>query len=208
MPGDRARPHVSMKQLYCLILLAILIPNLGNAQSDVYGLGNYLIGVTTPDSLRGNEFTEDDQSYVKGTIALPCTHIRIFTALTATVSGIKVSTLSLVFYDNRLAKISCDYNDQFQNAFRESHGKGIPKPVVRFSFCGNDKPMLIWGNVWQADGQIAFVVHSKGYNADCETQETSKLIIAGQRLLALASDCELKSTAPFVEEFEKMLRNP
>ncbi|GAB4006296.1 hypothetical protein GCM10028808_07980 [Spirosoma migulaei] len=197
-----------MKQLYSLILLAILFPNLSNAQSEVYRLGNYQIGVTTPDSLRGNEFKEDEQSYVKGTIALPCTHIRTFTALTVTVSGIAVSTLSLAFYDNRLFRISCDYSDQLQKMFSESHGKGTAKPAGRFSFCGNHKPMLIWGNVWQADDQVAFVVRSKGYNADCAMQETSKLIIASQRLSALASDCELKNMDPSVDEFEKMLRNP
>jgi hypothetical protein len=191
-----------------LLLFFLLLPNLCNAQLEGYGLGHFVIGKTTPDSLQQIDFKEDEQSYVKGTIALPCTHIRTFKSTMVAIDDVPVSNLSLAFYDNKLFKITCDYNPKLPYTFPLSYEQSIVKPVSRFSFCSKDKPMLLWGKVWKSEDGIRYVIHSKGYTASCEMQENAQLVIVSQRLSALASDCDLKSTNLLIEEFERGLNYP
>ncbi|MCK8493681.1 hypothetical protein M0L20_17575 [Spirosoma sp. RP8] len=188
---------------YFLFVL-FLLPYLSGAQSTVAGLGKYRIGFTKPDSLDATAFTEQDQSYVKGTIALPCTHIRTFTAANATVAGVPITNLSLFFYDNTLFKLACDYSDPLKEVFLQQHGYGVGSPARRFSLCTSerDKPMLVWNESWLNADLLAMVVQRKGYTVDCQPEEGAKLIIASQRFTALSSDCELKPIDSFMEEFD------
>ncbi len=75
--------------------------------------------------------------------------------------------------------------------------------MSRFRFCPNeiDKPLLMWGERWSGVDVIALVVHLKGYTAECKLEERALLILESPPISALSSDCELKPTAPFVEEF-------
>ncbi len=190
-----------------VLLFVIVLPALSLAQSTVTGLGTYTIGITTPDLLNRTEFTEEDQSYVKGTIALPCTHIRTFTATTAKIGGVLVANVALTFYDNKLFKIACEYSDSLQAAFTERHGSGVGKPVSRFQFCPDEdnKPLLVWGDVWLSDDVLTLVVYVSGYTADCKRKQGATLLIASQRMTALSSDCDLKSTDPLTEEYIRSL---
>lgn len=183
----------------------LLLPNLCNAQATIAALGRYSIDIITPDSLQQLGFEEDEQSYVKGTIALPCTHIRTFKSRMMTIDGISVENLSLAFYDNKLFKIICDCSPQLLDTFVSIHGRGTPTPAIRLSLCGNSKPMLLRGELWQREEYISYVVLARGYAMNCEMQENTQLIIASKRLLSLTSDCELKNTDLFAEEFEKGL---
>ena len=189
-----------------VLLFLLTIPNLGTAQSKVAGLGKYFIGITTPDLLDRAEFKEEEQAYVKGTIALPCTHIRTFTAATATVARISVTNVVLVFYDNALFKISCDYSDSLKMIFLNQHGPGVRKPVRSFQFCtrGKDKPLVLWGESWPGVDILTLVVHKKGYTADCKREESARLTIVSQPILALSSECDLKPADPVVDEFMKL----
>lgn len=188
------------------LLIIFVIPALSLAQSNVTGLGKYVIGITTPDSLNRSEFTEEEQSYVKGTIALPCSHIRTFTSALVTIADAPVANVVLVFYDDTLFKISCDYSAPLKAAFVKQHGPGIARPVSRFQFCTTEKqiPLLLWGESWPGVDVRTLVVHRKGYTADCKWEEGARLTIVSQPILALSSDCDLKPTDPFVEEFSKV----
>ena len=187
------------------LLIILVLPTLSKAQPNVTGLGKYVIGITTPDSLNRTAFREEEQSYVKGTIALPCSHIRTFTASTLTIAGVSVTNIVLFFYDDTLFKISCDYSDLLQAAFLKQHGPGGRQPVSRFQFCpkGNDTPMLMWGVRWSGVDILALVVYRKGYTADCNREEGARLVIANQRIAALSSDCDLKPADPLVDAFIK-----
>jgi len=189
------------------LLFLLLLPYQLKAQLNVAGLGKYTIGVTTPDSLDEVDFEEDEPSYIKGTLTLPCTHIRTFNALTVDIAGIVVANLSLFFYDNTLFKLSCDYSDELEAAFTTTYGKGIARPKKNRLLCANrnDKLMSIWGEEWQSRDMLTFAVHTNGYNADCELEQAAKLIISSRKISALASDCELKRIDSFSEEFEKEL---
>jgi hypothetical protein len=190
---------------YVVLLFGLLSTYDSIAQSTLTGLSGYILGRTTPDSLNQSEFSELEQAYVKGTIALPCAHIRTFKAVRAKVDVFEVNNLLLFFYDNHLFKISCDYSDALQRAFVQQHGQGKSQPNSRFTFCaqGSDKSMAIWGEVWQNGDIQALAVHAKGYNADCQPEETNQLVIKSQQLMDLASDCELPSLHPAVDEFDK-----
>lgn len=187
------------------LLFILVIPALGLAQSNVTGLGNYVIGITTPDSLNRTAFREEEQSYVKGTIALPCAHIRTFTASTLTIAGVAVTNIVLFFYDNTLFRIFCDYNDSLNVSFLKQHGPGIRQPVSRFQFCPNEKakPLLMWGETWPGADILALVVYRKGYTTECKREEGARLVIASQRISALSSDCDLKPADPFIDAFIK-----
>lgn len=188
-----------------VLLFVLVLPQLSPAQSEVTGLGNYLIGITTPDSLNLTQFKEGDQSYVKGTIALPCTHIRTFTSAQVTSGGISVTDLILVFYDNRLAKLACDYGDPLKAAFLEQYGPGVRKPVSRFPLCTkrNDRPLLLWGESWPGDDILTLVVYRRGYTAECKLEEGARLTIASREMVALFSECDVKPADPLTEEFSK-----
>ena len=178
-----------------------------NAQSNVSGLGWYRIGVTTPDSLNRIDFVEEEQSYVKGTLTLPCSHVRTFTSSTVIIEDVAVTNFSLAFYDNKLFKISCDYGGKLKEAFLLKYGKGIPRPERSFLYCADrkDEPLVLWGEVWQNSGILAFVVHTRGYNVDCRRQEEAKLTLSSQRFSDLSSECELKNSDLAIKEFVRMM---
>ena len=190
-----------------VLLFVLMVPVLSRGQSNVTGLGKYTIGSTTPDSLNRTEFTEEDQSYVKGTIALPCIHIRTFTASVLTIAGVSVANVVLVFYDDTLFNLSCDYSDSLKVAFLKQYGPGVRKPVKSFPLCTKerDKPLLLWGEAWPCAEILALVVYRKGHTADCQREEGARLTIASQRMAALSSDCDLKSADPLVDAF---MRSP
>ncbi|MBD2756815.1 hypothetical protein [Spirosoma validum] len=189
-----------------ILLVIFFFPSFCKAQSNVTGLGTYTIGITTPDSL-SQTFKEQDQSYVKGTIALPCTHIRVLKASTVTTGGLVLTNLILFFYDNRLFKLSCDYSPAVVEFLRTTNGKGTSPSPQRTLLCTKhtDDPLVLRGEFWLNADIIAFVVRAKGYNADCQREEAAKLSISSQRFSALSSDCDLKNTDLFIEEFEKVV---
>jgi hypothetical protein len=188
------------------LLIILVLPALSTAQSNVTGLGKYVIGITTPDSLAPTEFAEEEQSYVKGTIALPCSHIRTFTSALVTIADVAVANVVLVFYDDTLFKISCDYSAPLKAAFVKQHGPGIARPMSRFQFCTTEKhtPLSLWGESWPGVDRLTLVVHRKGYTADCKWEEGARLTIVSQSILALTSDCDLKPADLFVDEFSKV----
>lgn len=189
-------------------LFLFLLPSLLKAQTPISGLGPYHIGITTIDSILNADFTEADQSYVKGTIALPCSHIRIRRATRTKVAGHLVTNLSLFFYDDILFKISCDYPADLQKLVRLNHGNGNAAPKHSFTFCTKPapKPMLVWGETWLSADVRALAIHSTGYAADCKFEESSQLSISSQRMSALSSDCELSITNALLEEYDKFLK--
>lgn len=190
------------------LMLWLLLPILANAQSGVIGLGRYHIGHTTIDSLSKADFREEPESYVKGTIALPCSHIRIVKALQTDVAGVQVSNLSLYFYDDTLFRISCDYTAGLQQAFMVTHGKGTvgSKQTVQFCAGHTDKPTEVWGETWTHGDIQAMAVYAKGYTTDCVLVENSVLDIISRSMSALASDCELRNTHLFVDQYSTFLQ--
>lgn len=176
-----------------LLILSLLTYEL-HAQADVRGLGKFIIGITTPDSLKKTDF-EEEQALVKGTIALPCTHIRVFKAATVDISSIPVGDLFLYFYDNILFKLSCTYTDALNTAFVLEHGEGKSLPRISVQYCvrREDKLMLIEQKVWQKGDVFAEASYAKGLNINCEVEEAKRLVIYSQQVSALASDCELPS---------------
>ncbi|QJW92020.1 hypothetical protein HNV11_22860 [Spirosoma taeanense] len=193
---------------YVLIAL-LLVSHLGKAQSNLTGLGRYVIGVTTPDSLNSADFNEQDESYVKGTLTLVCSHIRSFSARKTKVAGIEVANLVLYFYDNTLFRISCPYSNTLKMSFLAQHGPGLLKPETVLRLCPRepDKLLSMWSEAWQNGDITALVVHRKGYTADCEPEESASLIIASQKFTALSSECELRGSDPFLDEYLSTLKN-
>lgn len=187
-----------------VLFFVILFPVLGRAQSNVTGLGNYVIGVTTPDSLSRLGFIEEDVSYVKGTIALPCTHIRTFTAVTVPIAGLFVSRVILVFYDNILFKLSCDFSDSLSIAFVTQHGPGVRKTMDSLQLCRNEteKSMQRWRTSWTSGDIIAIAVHKNGYKTDCQLVQSARIVVTSQKISALSSDCDIKPADSFSEEFD------
>jgi hypothetical protein len=190
---------------YYLIIAFLSLPSLSPAQSRLAGLGNFTIGRTTPDSLNRIDFTEEDQPYVKGTLTLPCTHIRLFTAREATIAGTHVTDLVLYFHDNMLFKMSCKYRDELSGFLRGQYGPSTPKAPVSLQFCPQamSKPLLMWGEAWSTGDMLALVVHAKGHAADCKPVEVDKLTIVSQQVLALSSECDLQQTDSFTDAFIK-----
>ena len=191
------------------ILFILWLPRTGHAQSNVVGLGPYIIGVTTPDSVNSIDFKEQEQAYVKGTLTLPCTHIRSFKSGRLKVSGLLIDNLSLFFYDNRLFKLTCTYSPELKAAFLAKYGRGIAKPIRYVQYCvqKKDTPLVLRGEAWQNVDVLALAIHWKGYNSDCQQEEANRLTIFSQTILALASDCDLQTTDPFVEAFETRLND-
>ena len=60
------------------------------------GLGAYQLGVSTPDALPLVHFSEQ-AVYVKGTIALSCNHVRVFTADSVNSGGDANDPPDLIF---------------------------------------------------------------------------------------------------------------
>lgn len=175
-----------------LLLYWLLLSYWRSAPPDVVGLGQYSIGVTTPELLNKTVF-EEHQAYAKGTLALVCSHIRLFSARTAEVDGIRINNLSLAFYDSKLFTISCDYTPALQSAFVEKHGQGDLLSPIRSWSCikGQDKPLVIGGKSWKNGDIQAVAVQVEGYNADCRLEDAVWLIIGSQRVISLSSDCDL-----------------
>ena len=86
-------PIPSLRYLTLFLLLSLPVC----AQSKLGELGTFIIGRTTPDSLRGLPVREQELLVLKGTIAFPCPHIRVFTADLLNLAGVPVKNLSLVF---------------------------------------------------------------------------------------------------------------
>lgn len=181
--------------MYYVFLYLLFLPYRASAPPKVDGLGSYLIGVSTPESLERAAFEEKDQVYAKGTLTLACPHIRVFKAPAMNVEGIRVSNLSLAFYDNQLFAISCDYSPALMNAFVVKHGKGNLLSKISLSQCTRrqDKPLMIGGESWKSGDIQAAAVRVEGYTADCQEEEGAWLMIASQRIIALSSECDLGS---------------
>lgn len=181
--------------MYYIVLYLLFLPWHASDSPKVDGLGSYLIGVTSPESLDRSAFREEDEVYAKGTLTLTCPHIRVFKASTAEVATIRVNNLSLAFYDNQLFAISCDYSPALKNAFVVKHGKGSLLSNINRSLCINrqDKPLLIGGESWKNGDILAMAIRVEGYNSDCRPEEGDWLLIASQRVSALSSECDLGS---------------
>jgi len=179
--------------MYYVFLYLLFLPYQASVPPKVDGLGNDLIGVTTPKSLGRHIFREEDQVYAKGTLTLACPHIRVFKAPAVDIEGIRVSNLSLAFYDNKLFVISCDYSPALMNAFVSKHGKGDLLSKISLSQCATrqDKPLMIGGENWKSGDIQAVAVQMEGYTADCRQEEGTWLMIASQRIRALSSECDL-----------------
>ncbi len=193
---------------YWLLLIA-LWPTFGQAQPTGMGVGPYVLGRTKPDSLKPADFREQDQLLVKGTLTLPCTHIRSFTAVRTEVAGITVKNLVLFFYDNALFRISCAYSDTLRATFLTRHERSRALPVHRIQVCpaSSDKPLLLWGEAWWQADQTAVVVHQKGYDADCRPAKGAILILTDQRVSTLCSECDLTPANPWLDEIENVVKN-
>lgn len=191
-----------------ILLLIFFFPGFCNAQSKLTGLASYQIGITTPDSL-SQVFTEQDQSYIKGTIALPCTHIRTFISPEVTMEGITLTNVALAFYDNTLFRLSCDYSDDLKEAFQAKHGQGLVQPTRHISLCNNSSNnlLLVRGATWQSMDITAYVVRTQGHNANCQLEDGATIVVFSQRFWALSSDCEVRNTNSVLEEFEKTLQS-
>ena len=181
--------------MYYVFLYLLFLTHQASVPPKVDGLGNYLIGVTTPESLDRGAFKEEDQIYAKGTLTLACPHIRVFNAPAVDIEGIRVCNLSVAFYDNQLFAISCDYSPELMNAFVGKHGKGDHLSKISLSQCAtkHDKPLMIGGENWKSGDIQAVAVKMEGYTADCRQEEGTWLMIASQRIIALSSECELGS---------------
>lgn len=190
----------------CLLLFILMLSDRSNAQLPIVGLGPYRIGITTPDSIQHQGFQESEL-YVKGTIALPCAHVRAFTVNSIEVAGIVVTNLSLYFYDNKLFKLSCSYNEALNNTFVAAYGNGTPKPNVSLFLCAR-QPLSIWGEAWQNGDLLAMAVHQEGLDRDCQPTQEARLTIASQSFSALSSDCGLDTGPSLVEEFDKWPSTP
>lgn len=189
-----------------VVFVMLLIGPAARAQPNGAGLAGYSLGVTTPDSLPVARFREQPV-YAKGTIALSCNHVRVFTADSVNNTGISMTHLALLFYDNRLFRIDCAYTDAVKKAVLATYANGTPVPRSQLVVCEaeNDKPVLLWGEVWQWGNNQARVMHADGYGADCERYQTVRFSITSQRFSALSSDCDLTAVDPFREAFDRLL---
>ncbi|GAA4455083.1 hypothetical protein GCM10023189_22480 [Nibrella saemangeumensis] len=177
-----------------LILMLALLPCRLQAQSTLVGLGDFIIGVTSPDSLGRLPFTEQELVVLKGTVAFPCEHIRVFTADSLVVGGLPITNLSLVFYEDQLFRITCDYTDRLQKAFIAEHGKGTLRPASILSLCTGEagKRMRIETESWRDGDIVAQATHASGHNADCEEEQSFSLTIASVPVMAISSECNLE----------------
>ena len=198
---------VKLTKYFIGVFLMLSTP--GYTQSKLVGLGRYIIGETTPDSLNSTDFQEQEQAYVKGTLTLPCTHIRSFKSSRLDVAGRPTANLLLVFYDNRLFKLICDYSDELKADFPAKNGKGIARSIRYVQVGGRNKntQMILTGEVWQNADIEALAVHYKGDKTDFRIEEAGRLMISSKTISALASDCDLLNADPLIEEFDKMLND-
>ncbi|GAB3987801.1 hypothetical protein GCM10028807_09110 [Spirosoma daeguense] len=193
--------------MYYVILLFCLLALPLRAQPNVTGLGAYRIDVTTPDSLNSAKFRELEKANAKGTLTLSCSHIRTFASGGVEIGGVTFTNLYLFFYDDKLFRISCDYNADIERAFVKKHGKGVASPESRLTFCdqSTDKSMLLKGEIWENGDILTLAVHAKGFNSDCQQEEFNRLIISNQQMAELSSECELQDADPFLDEFYNVI---
>ncbi|WP_460976750.1 hypothetical protein [Spirosoma knui] len=185
----------------------VLLPALGSGQPNITGLGNLRIGSTTPDSLSSVVFKKDEQSYVKGTLALPCDHIQTFTSPKVEVAGTTITNVVLYFYDNKLFRISCDYTDALKEAFVAQHKAGTRTPATTFQLCTTaNRSLIASAETWTNADIVALVVYRKGYNADCEPGESATLTIFSQDASDLSSECALRNSDPLTDEYIDALK--
>ncbi|GAB4024338.1 hypothetical protein [Spirosoma koreense] len=191
---------------YAILFICLLAHPL-NAQSALSGLGTYQIGITTPASLNPTAFKEQDPPLVKGTIALACEHIRVFKAPEQVIETTSVTNLTLIFYDNRLAKIACNYSPELNTLFRSQYGAGLSLPKSRGQLCPEKKgkPMDMWREIWQQADVVALAIRVNGYDKACASQDIAQLTVASWRQTELSSDCDVQSADPFAEEFREVL---
>jgi len=196
-----------MRLAYFFLLLFFLLPETSKSQSQLTGLTNYQIGATTLNSLNKTGFTEGEQLYVKGTLALECPHIRTYKSAHSILDGIPISNLVLCFYDEKLFMLSCDYNDTLQKAFQSQNGLGKRKEPGNIQLCSGQgsEPMVLWGEFWQNADILAFVMRIKGITNECTFKESTSLVITSRAMSALSSECNFQELLPFAEEFRKML---
>ncbi|WP_338874357.1 hypothetical protein WBJ53_01935 [Spirosoma sp. SC4-14] len=185
-----------------------MLPQSGTSQPKFVGLGQYQIATTTPDSLNKTDFSEGGQTYVKGTLALECPHIRTFLAAKTIVEDIAITNLVLCFFDEKLFAISCDYSDALQNMFQKQYGLGTHKKTMNHQLCSQpgSESMALWGEFWQNADIMAFAIHAKGITNDCTYRATNSLIIISQTMSALSSECNLQEQLPFAETFTKTIK--
>lgn len=172
----------------------------------IAGLGRYILGATSPDSLRQSDFKEVEPILVKGTLALTCNQVRLFIARSADVDGLSVTNVSLVFYEGKLFQISCDASDELQKTFRQQYGQGGHAAVRRLNLCGiqANKLLNIEGEIWQKGDIGARLVQARGYDSNCQTITSQRLVITDQRVSALCSACDLSAIDPFLEVFDQL----
>jgi hypothetical protein len=184
-----------------LLLFLFLFPYPLYSQSDGVGLGPFRIGMTTPDALQQPGFQEQELVVVKGTLALPCTNIRVFRADSVKIQGILVTPLFLVFYENRLFRITCEYGEPLQTAFIAQHGQAQKRQARRLALCDqrNAKRLVLESESWQLGDCLALAIRAVGTNARCEPEQTSRLTIVRPSVAAITSECDLGHLDPYVE---------
>ncbi len=198
------RMRSMIKYLLCFVLF---LPHTAAAQvGKVMGLARYTLGLTTPDSLNATDFSEQDPPLVKGTLALSCTHVRTFTASSVMVEGISVNNLVMNFYDDRLFRIDCDYNEPIRRIFTQKLGPGVRKPVSQFQVCtpGDTNFLTVWGEFWPGEETAAFVVYRNGYTAGCQSVADARLTLWHRPLSALCSECDLQPTDSLTEKYRQV----
>ena len=184
-----------------LLLFLFFLPYPLYSQSNGAGLGPFRLGMTTPDSLRQSGFQEQELVVVKGTLALPCTSIRVFKADTVELQGITIAALFLVFHENRLYRITCEFDKPLQTTFVSQHGKGQKRPARHLALCDQSyaKRMVLESESWQLGDCVALAIRSVGINARCEPEQRSRLTIASQSVAAITSECDLDHLDPYFE---------
>ncbi|WP_138992932.1 hypothetical protein [Larkinella sp. C7] len=185
---------------YLVLFLSLLSYPL-YSQSNGVGLGPFRIGITTPDSLHQPGFQEQELVVVKGTLALACTNMRVFKADAVELQGITIAALFLVFHENRLYRITCEFDEPLQTAFVAQHGKGQKRPAKRLALCdqSNAKRLVLESESWQLGDCVALAIRAVGTNARCEPEQTSRLTIASPSVASITSECDLDHLDPYFE---------
>jgi hypothetical protein len=183
------------------LLLLFLLPYPLYSQSSGVGLGPFRIGTTTPDALQQPGFQEQELVVVKGTLALPCTNIRVFKANAFKYQEITIAAVFLVFHENRLFRITCEFDEPLQTAFVAQHGKGQKRPAKRLALCDqrNAKHLVLESESWQLGDCVALAIRAVGTNARCEPEQRSRLTIVSPSVAAITSECDLDHLDPYFE---------
>lgn len=194
-----------MIHLKHLLFLLLVLPQLAQAQTKVMGVGSFVLGLTTPDSLQPIDFKELEPALIKGTLTLACPHVRCFRATRVTTAGMGLTQVVLSFYENQLVKLSCDYSDSLSNTFTRVHGPRVAMPVSRFLVCTRekDKLLLMYGEDWSSADVVAVAVYWQGYGEACQFERGARLTLWRRMPAALWSACDLPPNDPLLEEYLK-----